>query len=328
MSRNVSLVMLVVLLASLVVTPAVASNPGGPPLPKPPLSWPGVPTKGPLTPQEIKKLPAPPQDTSALDEQFKAELAKIEAAVAAKRLRVRAVPTGKLEAGMALGESLTDEQRQAIGKAFGRREKALKALMAPIEAVLRAKGEPEAVPSLEIVGRLEGGLQAWQAALDSDIEEVLTEEQWAQYRASRPTVPKLGASRADLGLEVPGGKEASSEGICTDGCYDYYAYYGYLYQYYAYVQAYYGYCYSGCSWAYYAYVNNYQGYYYSYYAYLYGYASYYGYYAYLYSYYGYIYSYYAYWYCYDAYGYLYTAYYYAYWGYVYSWYAYCCANAC
>jgi hypothetical protein len=307
MSKKVSVVMLVVLLASLAVTPALASNPGKPPLPKPPLSWPGVPTKGPLTPEQIKKLAAPPQDTSALEEQFKAELAK--------GFKMRPLPTGKLEAGVALAESLTDEQRQAIGEAFSRREKALGALMAPIKAGLKAKEKAEAAVSLEAAQRLEGRLQAWQAALDSDIEKVLTEEQGAQYRASRPTVPKLG-----LG--------ASLADTCTDGCHDYYAYYGYLYQYYAYVHAYYGYCYSGCSWAYHAYVYNYHGYYYSYYAYVYGYDTYYGYYAYLYSYYGYIYSYYAYWYCYDAYSTLYTSYYYAYWGYVYSWYAYCCANDC
>ncbi|MFQ5813455.1 MAG: hypothetical protein ACE5I2_09765 [Anaerolineae bacterium] len=143
MSKKISLVMLIMLLASLVVTPAVASNPGEPPLPKPPLSWPGVPTKSPLTPGEIKKLPPPPKDTSALDEQFKAELAKIEAAAAAQGLKVPAVPTEKLEAGVALGESLTDEQRQVIGEAFARHEKALRRLMAPVEAAFKAK-KPDA----------------------------------------------------------------------------------------------------------------------------------------------------------------------------------------
>ncbi|MFQ5813454.1 MAG: hypothetical protein ACE5I2_09760 [Anaerolineae bacterium] len=57
---------------------------------------------------------------------------------------------------------------------------------------------------MEVARRLEGRLQAWQAALDGDIERVLTDEQLALYRASRPTVPELDASMAELGLEVPG----------------------------------------------------------------------------------------------------------------------------
>ena len=189
MSRKVSLAMLIVLLVSLVVIPASASNPGEPPLPKPPVPWPGMPTAGPLTPEEIKKLPAPPKDTSALEE-FKAELGKLDVDAAAKGLKVETVPTDKLEVGVALQESLTDEQRQAIGEAFARHEKALRTLIAPAEAEMK----PEGLPSLEAVRELEERLEAWQAALDADIKKVLTEEQFAQYLASRPTVPELDVS--------------------------------------------------------------------------------------------------------------------------------------
>ncbi|MFQ5813456.1 MAG: hypothetical protein ACE5I2_09770 [Anaerolineae bacterium] len=206
MFKKLSLVTLPVLLALWLLTLTSASSPPEPPVPRPPVSWTGVPAEGPLTPEEIKKLSPPPTDTSALDKQFKAELARIEAEAAAKGLKVPAVPTEELEAGVALQESLTDEQREAIAEVFSRHEKALKALMAPVEAGLKSKAKPEGAPSLEEARELESRLQAWQVALDADIEKVLTEQQFAQYLASRPTVPELDVSRADLAalsLEVP-----------------------------------------------------------------------------------------------------------------------------
>ena len=294
-----------------------------------------VPAEGPLTQEQIDDLPPPSEDTSALDEQLKAEIARIEADAEAKGLHLASPPVDKIEAGVAFRESLTEAQRQSIGKAFAQHENELKALMVPVEAALEDNGQPGA----ELLRSLEERLVTWQAALDSDIEKVLTKEQIDLYRWSQPTVPKLDVTASDLealGLEVPEADEETESlaDVCTDCEYTYfYGYYAYVYQYYAYLYAYYGYSSTGSSYAYESLIYNYYAYYYAEYVYIYGdyaytycpnstyasYAYYYSNYALWYSEYGYVYSYYAYYYSGDSY--LYYAYLYAYEGWTYSTYA-------
>ena len=291
---------------------------------------PEVPAEGPLTPEQIDDLPPPSEDTSAIDEQLKAEIARIEADADAKGLHLASPPVDKIEAGVAFRESLTDAQRQAVGKAFAQYENELEALMVPVKAVFKDKGQR---PGAELLRSLEERIVTWQATLDSDIEKVLTKEQIDLYRWSQPTVPKLDVTASDLealGLEVPEADEETESlaDVCTDCYYTYYyGYYTYINQYYAYLYAYYGYSSTGSSDAYYAYLYNYYAYYYAEYVYIYGnyaytycpnstYASYaydYSNYALTYSYYGYLYSYYAYYYSGDSN--LYYAYLYAYEGY-------------
>ncbi len=285
----------------------------------------------------------PSEDTSTLDEQLKADIARIEADTNSMGLHLASLPVEKIEAGVAFRESLTKAQRQAIGKAFAQQENKLEALMVLMEAAFKDYGQPGA----EMLRSLEERMVAWQATLDSDIEKVLTKEQIALYRGSQPTVPKLDVTASDLealDLEVPEvdeEKESSLDADCTD-CYytQYYGYYTYIYQYYAYLYAYYGYSSTNSSYAYYAYLYNYYGYFYAEYVYIYGYYAYtycpnstYASYAYDYSNYAFTYSYYGYLYSYDAYyysgdSYLYYAYLYAYEGYTYSTYANIYASEC
>ena len=250
------------------------------------------------------------------------------------------------EVTKALGESLTQEQRQAISEAFSTHEPALKGLIAQTEA-LKNQSIGKTV-DMEKARELYAQVKGWETALTADVEKVMTWQQRSQYQASRQDVPDpqgdeqtlkaLGIDPSASGSEATG-EQVGSQSHCYYGYY--YGYYGNLYAYYAYVYSYYAYIYTGNIYAYYAYAYfnaartySYYGYLYSYYAYAYYYNATYAYYGYLYNYYGYAYAHNGYVYAYYAYaytgnGYAYYAYLYGsytntytYYGYYYSYYGY------
>ncbi len=112
MLRRISIALVIAFFSSLLVMTISTSISAESPLPIPPLSWPKVPAEGPLTPEQINDLPPPSEDTSALDEQLKVEIARIEADTKAKGLHLASLPVEKIEAGVAFRESLTEAQRQ------------------------------------------------------------------------------------------------------------------------------------------------------------------------------------------------------------------------
>ena len=326
MRKKISFLMIILGLAMFLISPALASNAKQRSLPatpsSPPSSLPGLPASG------VEGLPSLEEIQAMLQRQGNDRLA--------------GTVSGQLavanEATKALGESLTQEQRQAISAAFAKHEPTLKGLIAQTEAL---KNQPAGkTVDLGKAQELYAQVKNWETTLNAEVENVLTGPQRSQFQASLPTVPDpqgdaetlkaLGIEPSGSGSEGTGGQPGGSS-YCYYGYY--YGYYGNLYAYYGYIYSYYAYYYTGSGYCYYAYLYNSYAYTYSYYGYLYNSYAYsysnatYAYYAYLYSYYGYTYAYYGY--LYGYYGYAYTghtyayySYYYGYYGYIYCYYGY------
>lgn len=318
-------------------TMSFAQQPTGTPAP---LLVPGIPTDGPLSPSEIKARDLPQMNISAVNDAFKADLAKAMKSIdPSGKYKQSSVEMKQVAAGLKATESLkktlTTKQQAALANVISSHQSALQNLSVPVKVVLdQAKSNPQAQPaqSLAEAKKLSSDLQAWKAAVDADIAKVLTKQQMQLYRASNAKAPTLKS-------------DAVINSACAY-CYSayYYGYYGQLYSYYGYVYAYYGYVSSPYSYNYdyYAYLYSYYGYSDAvtayndeYNAYYYddiidaAYAYYYAHLAYYYEYYGYVYAYYAYSYLTDhsganyyyySYTYNYNGQYYDYDGYFYAYY--------
>lgn len=308
----ISIALIAVLVGSMpLTTTAFAQNPNAGPGPSP-LSVPGVPMTGPLSPEAIKALPKPSMDIPSINNQFDTDLAK---ARLGKMPGIKAPSASTVKAGEALTKSLTDQQRTALAAVFSKYEKTLQKLGTPA---------PGAKLSLEGAQKLTAGMEKAVTALSADVAKVLTPKQMQWYKAAgMMSVPSTDASKLNISLSS-----------CTN-CYSAYVYgsYAATYAYYGYLYAYYGYATGGHSYSYdyYAYIYAYYAYSYlttansyQYYTYAYkdflnaAYAYYYAYLGNLYASYAYTYAYYSYVYFTDTYGYYYYSYIYNYYSYYYS----------
>jgi hypothetical protein len=267
-------------------------------------------------------------------------------------------PTPALDTSLsavALKQSLSGEQQQALAAVMGRYNTQLSALVQESAAPAAARTNGVLTDSAQLEAQLESAradlqaaqaamqqLKALQAQIDSEVAAILTPEQLAlhQQATSDEVTASARAAEQASAAAVP---QASSSKLAADSGYCWYgASYASLAQYYTYWAYYYAYInyvyYDSDDYAYY-------GYYYLYYAHYYGYEAvsdlaggyfdlinlgsdfnghgYNGYneayYAYLYSYYGYYYSWYNYYYTGGS-AYAYYAYYYGYYYANYYWY--------
>jgi hypothetical protein len=289
----------------------------------PPPSVPGVPTS-PLSPDQIKAMPASSMDISSLNEQIKTNLDENSAGRPTENeVNLDAASASKIAAGKALKESLSAEGRTALAQVFAKYQDPLKELLtqAPAETSLTLQ---EATANAQ---KLDASLRELNNAFYADVQKILTPAEMELFNASLIEMPSLKVRTSD-GVDTQRSVSLSSCTYCYYSYYynyyaSYYAYYGYYYAYYGYIydSSSYSYSYYAYYYAYYAYYDLYDAYQYAYYTYYYqdfidaAYAYYYSYYGYKEAYNAYYYAYYAYYYGSSTYSYLYYSYYYNYYTY-------------
>jgi hypothetical protein len=184
-------------------------------------------------------------------------------------------------AAMSLGESLTPEQREAIGSAFSRHEPALKDLTAQAEAISKdTKKSPDPAKIREHYNQL----KQWEENFNNEVEKILQSGQITQFQISRPALLDPEGGNLISKDSIGGGPDPAMAGEAVGGNQSHflnaysYGYNTYVFLYNAWVYSYNAYAITRNYFAYLAYVNNQLACSYAYYGFNYSYYAYYNYY--------------------------------------------------
>ena len=169
MSKKISFLLIVIGFTVFLTNPVLAFRVKQPAISAPPATFPGHPT-API------KLPGSTGDTPF---QLKPEVADLLPENVSRQL------TRAVEAAKSLGESLTPEQREALGEAFSRHETALRDLTSQAEAFSKATGKSVALAKIR---EHFAQLKQWEENFNGEVEKILQGGQITQFQISRPAL--------------------------------------------------------------------------------------------------------------------------------------------